>query len=140
MAISILRSSGGYEIARRITIMAGRNRSDEAAKSGPAPFLGFGQAQTEAATALQKEFVHAYEDASHAWLARVQSEAVMWSDLATKLAATRTVPEILEAYSQCASQRMQVAAEDGRRLFEQSQQITQKINRSLANVWPKGST
>jgi hypothetical protein len=64
----------------------------------------------------------------------------MWSDLATKLAATRTVPEILEAYSQCASQRMQVAAEDGRRLFEQSQQITQKINRSLANVWPKGST
>jgi Phasin protein len=95
--------------------------------------------RTKAATALQKEFLHAYEKASHAWVARVQSEVAMSSDLATKLAAARTAPEALEAYSKCVSQRMHVAAEDGRRLFDEGQQVTQKINRSLTIGWPTRS-
>src|SRR5271167_702669 len=120
--------------------MTDRNGSDPAGKSWPTPFFEFGQGGTEAASALQKELLHAYEKASRAWVARVQSEVAMWSDLATKLAATRTAPEALEAYSKCVSQRMQVAVEDGRRLFEEGQQVTQKINRSLTTGWPTRST
>ncbi len=116
--------------------MAGQNGGD-AAKSWPT-FFGFAQGQTQAATALQKELLEAYERASHAWLTRVQSEVAMWSELATKLTATRSVPDALEAYSNCVSKRMQMAAEDGRRLFEEGQQITQKINQSLTNGWRTG--
>jgi hypothetical protein len=47
----------------------------------------------------------------------------LWSELATKLTATRSVPEALEAYTQ----RMQVTAEHGQRVFKDCQQITQKI-------------
>jgi hypothetical protein len=118
--------------------MAGQNGGD-AGKSWPT-YFGSGQGQTEAATALQKELLGAYEKASHAWLARMQSEVAMWSELATKLTATRSVPEALEAYSKCVSKQMQMAAEDGRRLFEEGQQITQKINQSLGNGWRPGST
>jgi hypothetical protein len=118
--------------------MAGKNGSD-AGQSWSTPFFGFGPGQTEAATALQKELLEAYEKASHAWLTRVQSEVAMWSELATKLTATRSVPEALETYSKCVSKRMQMAAEDGRRLFNEGQQIAQKINGSLTSGWPTAS-
>jgi hypothetical protein len=64
----------------------------------------------------------------------------LWSELATKLTATRSVPEALEAYTKCVSQRMQMTAKDGQRVFKDCQQITQKITKSLTNGWPSGST
>src|SRR4249920_3995478 len=81
------------------------------------PFFNIGQDRAEAAVALQKELLEAYEQTSRAWLARVQSEVALWSELATKLTATRSVPEALEAYSKCVSQWMQTTAEDGQRLL-----------------------
>ena len=102
-------------------------------KSGS--IFNIGQERAEAAVALQKELLEAYEQASRAWLARVQSEVALWSELATKLTATRSVPEALEAYSKCVSKRMQMTAEDGQHLFNDCQQITQKITKSLTNGW-----
>ena len=89
---------------------------------------------------LQKELLDAYEQAGRAWLARVKSEVDLWSELARKLSTTRSVPEALEAYQKCAAQRMQMAADDGRQLFNECQKITQKINQSLSTEWPAGST
>ena len=103
------------------------------AKAGSLLFVNWGQERTEAAMALQKELLESYDQASRAWLARVQSEISLWSDLATKLAATHTVPEALETYSKCVSDRMKMAADDGRRLADDAQQITQKITKLLAN-------
>jgi len=90
------------------------------AKPGTAQFLDFGKERTEAMLSLQKELLEAYEQANRAWLARVKSEADFWSDLATKVTATRSVPEALAAYQESVAQRMQMAAEDGRRLFEEA--------------------
>ena len=110
--------------------------SSTADKSGSMPNFNLGQERAEAAAALQKELLEAYEQASRAWLARVQSEVALWSELATKLTATRSVPEALEAYTKCVSKRMQMTAEDGQRLFNDCQQITQKITKSLTKGWP----
>jgi hypothetical protein len=99
-----------------------------------------GGAAPKAALDLQKELLEAYEHASKAWLARVQSEVQLWSDLATKLSATKSAPEALEVYRQCVAQRMQMAAEDGHRLMEDAQKITQKMTRSLSNGWPSGGS
>jgi hypothetical protein len=114
--------------------MAGKDTT-----SSTSDIFNIGPERAEAAVALQKELLEAYEQASRAWLARVQSEVALWSELATKLTATRSVPEALAAYSKCVSQRMQMTAEDGQRLFNDCQQITQKITKSL-NGWPSGST
>jgi hypothetical protein len=100
----------------------------------------FGPEPSEAMGNLQKELLEAYEQASRAWLARVKSEADLWSGLAAKLTATRSIPEALESYQKCVAQRMQMAAEDGRQLFEQCQNVTQKITRALSNGRPTGST
>ena len=81
---------------------------------------------------LQKELIDTYEQASRAWLKRVNSEISLWSELVTKLSATRSIPEALEIYQKCAAQRLQMAVEDGQRLFDECQRITQKITQAEA--------
>ena len=104
------------------------------------PFLNLGKEQTEAMLIIQKELLDAYDQSSRAWLARVKSEVDLWSDLAKKLSTTQSVPDAVGAYQQCVAQRMQMAAEDGRRLYDDCQKITQTITRSLSNGWPAAST
>jgi hypothetical protein len=104
------------------------------------PFAKLGQEQTEAMAGMQKEILDAYEQANRAWLARVKSEVEFWSDLASKLSATRSVPEAMETYQKSAAHRMQMAAEDGRRLTEDYQKIMHKFSGSLSNGWPTKST
>jgi hypothetical protein len=103
------------------------------------PTIPASQPASEAAIALQTEILDAYQKAGDAWLARVKSEVDFWSDLSTKLTATRSVPEALENYTKFVSQRMQMTADDGRRLFNDCQKITQKIALSLSKGWPTGS-
>ena len=90
------------------------------------------------ASALQIDLLQMYEEASRTWLARAQSEATLWSDLATKLASTRSLPEALDAYTKCVSQQMQMSAEDGRHLIEDCQQVTEKVTKSFSAGWPTG--
>jgi hypothetical protein len=110
----------------------------EEAKSASKLFLG--QECGEAMLNVQKEILGAYEQASRVWLARVKSEVELWSELAAKLTATRSIPEGLAAYQKCVAQRTQMAAEDGRELFDECQKIAQKISRSLANGWSMKGT
>src|SRR5262245_30810853 len=102
------------------------------------PFANLGSEQIKAATALQKELLEAYEQANRVWFARVQSEAALWTELASKLMATRSPSEAVEAYTKCVSQQMQMTVEDGQRLINDCQQMTQKITKSFSNGWPAG--
>ena len=97
--------------------------------------LFFGQGHSEAMLNMQKELLEVYEQVSRAWLARVKSEAELWSELAAKLTATHSIPEGLAVYQKCVAQRMQMAAEDGRALFDECQKIAQKLGRPLSNGW-----
>ena len=108
------------------------------AKPGAMPF--FKPGQDEAITNLQKELADTYEQANRAWLARVKTEVDLWSQLGTKLMATRSAPEALQIYQECLAQRMRMAAEDGQKLSEDCQKFTQKITRSLSNGWKGGSS
>jgi Phasin protein len=117
-----------------------KSTSSGSAKSGPAPFFELGNGQTEAMLNMQRELVEAYEQASRAWLSRVKSEADLWSDLATKLTATRSVPEAMEAYQSFIAQRMQLAAEDGRRQSEEAQAMMQRLTRPRFEKSSSGST
>jgi len=112
----------------------------QAAKAGLPPFMNWGQDQTGAAMGLQKALWESCDQASRAWLARVQSEVSLWSDLANKLSTTKSIPEVFDACTKSVSQWMQMAADDGRRLVDDYQQLTQKIARSVGNGWPTGST
>ena len=87
----------------------------------------------EVGIGLQRELLDAYEKAGFAWVARARSEAELWSELTAKLAASRSVPEALEAYTKSVSEQMKMTAEDGQRLFHDYQQIAQTINKAVYN-------
>jgi hypothetical protein len=116
------------------------SRTDSTGSSRGAPFnLGEGL-RADALANLQRELLEAYEQAGRTWLARVQSELELWSQLAAKLPTTRSLPEAMQAYQEYMTQRMEMAADDGRRLSEDCQMIMQKITTSLTNGSPTGST
>jgi hypothetical protein len=110
------------------------------ATEASAPLGKLGKDQADAMVNMQHEILTAYEQANHAWLARMKSEMEFWSDLTSKLAATRSLPEALEACQKGATQRMQMAAEDGRRLTEDYQKVMQKVSGSWSNGWPTRSS
>ena len=101
--------------------------------TGSAPFLDIGQMPIETGIALQKELLDAYEKAGCAWLARAKTEVELWTELAAKLAAVRSVPEAVEAYTKSVAQQMQMTAEDGQRLLHDCQEITQRITKAVSN-------
>lgn len=107
--------------------------TNSAAATGPAQMLQFGKERTEAMIHVQKELLDAYQEASKAWVGRVQSELKFWSELAGKLAASRSVPEGMETCSESIAHRLEMAADDGRRLFEDGQKMVASITRSLSN-------
>jgi hypothetical protein len=97
--------------------------SESERKMDTAAFLTF----AEAAVSLQKEMLQTYESLSRAWLERIQSEVGLWSDLAKTLTTSKSAAEALKAYAECISRQIQMSAEDGRHLFSDYQEITQKI-------------
>jgi hypothetical protein len=97
------------------------------------PPFEMGQQRTETMLAMQKELLGAYEEARRAWLARVQSEVELWTGLAQKLTATRSVPEAVAAYQGCVAQRMKMAAEDAQRIAEECQKGMTKVSGALSN-------
>lgn len=106
----------------------------------PSSLLNWGQERSDAAVALQNAVMESYEQMSRTWLDRMQSELSLWSDMANKLSGTKTIPEALEVCTKCASQRMQMANDDSRRVVDEAQRITQKIAKALGNGWPAAST
>jgi hypothetical protein len=106
-----------------------RNLSDATLAS--TQFLQFGKDRTDAMLNAQKELLEAYQEAGRSWLARMESEMELWKELAAKLTASRSLPEGLKAYSDSMSQRMQMAAEDGRHLFEDAQKLISAITGSF---------
>ncbi len=101
--------------------------------------LKLSREQTAATFKIQQDVLDAFEQTSRAWLARVQSEVELWSQLAARLSTTHSVPEALSAYQESVTQRMQMAADDGKRLSSDCQEIIGKIVRSVSSGWPSGS-
>jgi len=89
---------------------------------------------------MQNELLGLYDQPGGTWLDRMKSVMDLWSELAMKLFATRSVPEAFQVYQKYEAQRMQMAAEDGRQLFGECQKITHKITRSLLSGWRSGIT
>jgi hypothetical protein len=95
-----------------------------------------GKEQMDGMNRIQKEMIETYEEAGRVWTERMKAEMDLWSGLGARLAGTHSLPEAMETYQKYVTQRVQMAAEDARQLFEQSQKIT----RSLSNRFSPASS
>jgi hypothetical protein len=109
-----------------------------ASKAAPPSLFALGREPTDAMLNAQRAVLETYEQIGRAWLSRLQSEMELWTGLAAKLATTRSVPEAIGACQECVSQRIQMIAEDGQRLSQNSRELMDKIARPLSEWEARG--
>ena len=83
--------------------------------------------------AAQVELLAGFQELNKYWVARAKSEADLTSDLLTKLMSTRSVPESATAYQEWSKRRMEMAVEDGKRLFADSIKLMETSVRLFSN-------
>jgi hypothetical protein len=72
---------------------------------------------------IQTELIEKFQEANRSWLERMQSEAALAFEFATKLTAARSIPETATVYHELASRRVEMAAEDARHLLADSRKF-----------------
>jgi hypothetical protein len=92
-----------------------------------------GKQRAEAVFKLQTEFSKYLQEANKAWVARVQSEASLASQLASELAAARSIPETTTAWQHWTKRRIELFAEDSRRLLADAEKLMETGGRMLGN-------
>ena len=82
------------------------------------------------------EFLVACERVAHIWKERAQCEAALWATFRAKLTDTRDFEEAVQAYADFSAHRMQMAADDMRRLFEEYQDIPGRFPAGKSKLFP----
>jgi Phasin protein len=106
----------------------------------PPEFAAFGTKGLEGLVQAQSEFFEKIQKVNQDWFDRIQLEATVASEFATKLTAARSVPETAAICQEWARRRLEMAAEDGKRLLGNGQQFMEMGARLLSNNGRRGST
>ena len=109
-------------------------------KFNPAEFARVGNKQADTLMEMQKEIYSLIEQANRDWLARAEKERALASELATKLSAARSLPDVAREYQEWMTRRMEMMAEDGRKFFTDSQKIMNSTVRLMSKGWPSGGS
>ena len=99
----------------------------------PTEFAAMGTKRLKDFAATQKELLEELQEVNRIWFDRMQSEASLASEFATKLTAARSIPETATIYQDWASRRMAMAAEDTKRLLADSQKFIETGARLLSS-------
>jgi Phasin protein len=102
----------------------------------PAAFGEMGRKQYEAALEMQKELLGTFEEMNRAWLAGAQSEMTLAFEFVHKLATARTIPDAAAACQECMNRQMEMFAENGRRMFADSENLMRAGARLFSNGSP----
>ena len=98
----------------------------------PAQFAEMGQKQVDAMVDMQKELIGVFEEVNREWTARAQTEAEFATEFAGKLSAARSIPDTATIYQEWLTRRMELFAEDSRRVVADSQKLMAAAARLLS--------
>jgi hypothetical protein len=70
--------------------------------------------------ALQKQLL----DANHEWLAFLNEEAELASNLSKKMTTAKSIPDATAAYQELISQQMELMTQQAKIIFENTQEFT----------------
>ena len=106
----------------------------------PAAFNAFSKEQSEALSDMQKEFSKLIEQANADWVARMELERELATELTGRLAASKSLPDAAKAYQEWMGRRMETMAKDSQKFFADSQKFVTSMNRFMSNGKPYSST
>jgi Phasin protein len=96
-------------------------------------FASLGKKRIEAFVNAQTELFDELQEANRHWMDRFQSEANLASEYASKLSATRTIPDAMAVSRDWATQYLQMLAEDGRHLADDTRKFMETGARLFSN-------
>ena len=99
----------------------------------PAEFAAMGKKRFDELVAMQTERLEKLQELNRNWFDRMQAEVTLASEFAAKLTAARSIPEFATAYQDWASRHMEMAAEDAKRIFADSQKLAEMGTRLFFN-------
>lgn len=99
----------------------------------PAAFAAFGKDRTDALMDMQRELTRLIEQANEDWLARVEQERAMATELTAKLSSAKSLPDAAKAYQEWMSRRIETMTKDSQKFFADSQKFVASMNRLMSN-------
>jgi hypothetical protein len=100
------------------------------------PSSEFVAVKPEELARTETELLEMFRKSNQEWSERLQTEINLFSELGAKLSAARSIPELAAAYQSYASQRVAMAGEDARHLFEDCQTLARTGARLWTTNWP----
>ena len=98
-------------------------------------FATMGKKRIEDFVNAQTEFLDTLQETNREWFDRMQSEANLTSEFASKLTAARSIPDAMTACQEWSSRRFEMMAEDGKHLLSDTQKFMETGAHLLANGW-----
>lgn len=94
----------------------------------------------EAACNMQKELLSTIEEANRDWMARMEVERNLATELTSKLTAARSAPEAATAYQEWMARRVQLLGEDSKKFVADCQKFVNATMRTFGNGWSGGGS
>jgi Phasin protein len=85
--------------------------------------MGFGNKPVEALMGMQKQMLETFEQINKDRAARFQQETELASTFAGKLTSARSIPDVMGAYQEWATKRMEMFSADSKKLFDDTQKV-----------------
>ncbi|MGD9656404.1 MAG: hypothetical protein AB7U61_01990 [Methylocystis sp.] len=98
-------------------------RHNETPQAGAAASAANGRKRLEDFTEARDEIWDCLRDANRVWVERMQQEATLSAELASKLTASRSLTDTATALQDWTSKHIEMTTEDTRRLFTDAQQM-----------------
>jgi hypothetical protein len=89
----------------------------------------------EAASSMQKELLQLIEDANREWLARMEQEQKLVSELTARLTASHSAPEAASAYQEWLDRRVKLMSEDSKKFVADWQKFANATMSIFGGGW-----
>ena len=106
----------------------------------PVEFAEMSKQRIEDFVNAQTELLEKLQESNRQWFDRMQSEANLASEFASKLTAARSIPDAMTACQEWANRRFKMMAEDREHLLSDCQKFTETGAHLLWNGWQSKSS
>lgn len=101
----------------------------------PTEFAVIGKKRAEDLAKAQTEFLEKLQETNGQWVERMQSEAKLASDFASKLTSARSIPDAMVACQEWTNRHLELMAEDGKHFLDDTQKFMETGARLMFNGW-----